>query len=125
MRKIAIRFVLATFFLLALTFLRPDFGGRFVALLTDSSWAVVFAVAVFKLTGRARMFVPVTVFLLTALLPFLVLCWIGLPSNGTWSASAGAVISSMRRHGLLWGIELLIPTLISAFLSWRLMREVA
>ncbi len=99
-----------------------DTGAQFVTLVADLVWAVIFAIAVLKLTGRAPVFVPVTVFTLTALFPIVVLCWITLPNTGTWSASANTVISAMYRYGLLWGAELFIPTFVSALLTsprWR------
>lgn len=123
MRIIAIRFVLAAAFFFALIFSTTESGGQITSLLIDSILSAVFTLAVLKFTGRAYVFVPLTVFAFTALFPFAVLCRIGIPSYGTWSASANAVLSSMRSHGLLWGGEMFVPTLVSAFLAWFLFQR--
>jgi hypothetical protein len=123
MRKIAIRIVLALLFWFALLFLSLPLNGPIGAQLADSFWVVIFTIAVLRLTGRAHVFVPVTVFIFTALYPFIILCWIGLPTERTWSASAYAVMSSIYNHMPLWGGELFIPTLVAAVMLWHLGRR--
>ena len=61
--------------------------------------------------GRGRSSVPITsVAVLTLLFPLAVLARISLPSYGSWPAALEAVLLSLRRDGLLWGLELTFPT---------------
>lgn len=90
------------------------------ATLLETFWATAFASSVAYFTGRAVALVASVTFVLCALLPFALLCRIGLPAYGSWSASAAALFSDMQTDSRLGVLQFLVPAVVATAMAWLL-----
>ena len=95
MKKIAIRVSFVVLFVVGMLLPNPG-DGPIVSAIWGALWAIAFAVGIIYFTGSALVFVPFVVLMFSAVLPFVILCRIGLNAYGSWSASASEVVSHLR-----------------------------
>ena len=122
MKHAAIRTLLIVLFFCASLFLSPaeqPAGATLWAML----WSVLFAVCVVYWTGRSWLFVLVTGFVIYALFPFVMLCFIGRPVYGSWLASATTVMSYMQRDNPLVIFQMTVPAVLATIVAWVLGRR--
>ena len=118
MKKFIARSACTAIFFLALLF-NPTLGTEWY-IAWETIAAVVFAIAVIFLSGRATLFVWLTVLVVTVALPFVVLGFVGEPVYGSWVASASKVIQHINLSDMI----ALLPTaaaLIATLLYQRRM----
>ena len=113
MKKIANRVGFVILFVVGMLLLPNPAHGPIGSALWDTIWAIAFAAGIVYFTGPALVFVPVVVFLFSAVLPFAILCRIGLDAYGSWSASAIQVASHIHRDDPLGGLALFVPTIMA------------
>ena len=121
MGKLLVRSVVLLAFLAAIFF--APLQGLW-SLAWNTALAVSFGITILYLTGPAPVFVPVSLFTSTALVPFLILCFIGWPVYGSWVASAAKMGAAIYRLNPLRGLELFIPTIVATGLTMSLGRRI-
>jgi hypothetical protein len=90
--------------------------------LFDSLLLIIFAMTVVGLTGPAVVFVVTASFLITCVLPIVILSWVSMESEGSFAASFKFVVGALTEvdpTGILW---LLVPTAVSAVAAFVLSR---
>ena len=112
MKKIAVRVSFVLLFVVGILLPNPG-DGPIVSAIWGSLWAIAFAVGIVYFTGSAVVFVPVVVLMFSAVLPFVILCRIGLDAYGSWSASASEVVTHLRHDDPLGGLALFVPTIVA------------
>jgi hypothetical protein len=123
MRKLAVRLLLSVAYILAemLSLLLP-FSGPNLAAIWSTIVGLALAFAAVYFTGRATVFVATVTFFVSALLPFLVLCRIGMPAYGTFSASCATVLLHMQHNNILGAFQLVVPVVVATIGAWLLGR---
>ena len=117
MQKLLVRSGLTGLYLLAdmLSVFLPS--GPYFSVLWGVFVAICFAWAVVHFTGRAAAFIAIVTFVVSALLPFLVLCRIGEPAYGAFAASCATVFSSLQHYNFLGAFALVVPVVIATACS--------
>ena|SRR6185436_1110224 len=119
MKKIAIRVSFVILFVVGMLLPNPG-DGPIVSAIWGSLWAIAFAVGIVYFTGSGLVFVPVVVIMFSAVLPFVILCRIGLDAYGSWAAAASEVVSHLRHDDPLGGFALFVPTIMATIAVWFL-----
>jgi hypothetical protein len=117
MKKIAIRVSFVILFVVGMLLPNPG-DGSIVSAIWGALWAIAFAVGIVYFTGSALVFGPVVVLMFSAVLPFVILCRIGLNAYGSWSASASEVVSHLRHDDPMGGLALFVPTIMAIIAVW-------
>jgi hypothetical protein len=112
MKKLAIRTTLSLLFLLALLFGPGD--SPVGVTLWASAVAVAFVFSVTYFTGYAPLFASSMLIALTVVAPFAVLCAVGLPVWGTWTASASQVATHIFYPIVFGGVRFFVPLIAGA-----------
>jgi hypothetical protein len=88
----------------------------------DSLLLIIFAMTVVGVTGPAVVFIVTVSFLITCVLPIVILSWVSMESEGSFAASVRFVVGALTEvdpTGILW---LLVPTVASAIAALGLSR---
>ena len=118
MKKVTIRAGFVVLLLTAVFLLPSPAHGTLGSALWGTLWAIAFAGGNIYFTGRALLFIPLTVFMLTAVLPFVILCIVGLNAYGSWAASASQVVRQIHQDDPLGGLSIFIPTIGATISDW-------
>jgi hypothetical protein len=114
MKNLAIRIALV-FAYLIVSSLMP-FNGILGATLWDTFAALTFAFAILYFTGKASIFVPAVVLLVSLVFPLVILCEIGLLMYHSWPESAKNVVHNLLTLNPYHSFYMLIPTITATIL---------
>jgi hypothetical protein len=120
-KRIWIRALAVLVVLAAMLFLPSPSTPGAVALF-DSLLLIIFAMTVVGLTGPAMVFIVSVSFLITCVLPILVLTWVSMESEGSFSASLSFVLGALTEVDPTGIVFLLVPTAVSAIAGFVLSR---
>lgn len=94
---------------IALVIVGPLIAGASLGLWLNAICSAIFILTFAVLTRKPLIAPLAVVFLVTAIVPIIVLVLVGLPVYGSTYETIGALLSAMREHGLLGGLEIAIP----------------
>jgi len=109
MKKLAIRIGLVCAYLIV-SVLVP-FNGFVAILLWNIAAALAFVFTTIYFTGPAPIFTATIVLVVTAALPFVILCEIGMPMYHSWPASVKGVVHSLLILNPYHSLYMLAPTI--------------
>lgn len=114
----SVAYVGAALFSPPLPFYPPD-----AAAIWHTIIGVCLAFTAVLFTGRSTVFVGGVTFLVGALIPFLILCRIGMAWHPTFAMSCDSVVTSMQNHNTLGAFQLVVPTVVAMIAAWLIGRS--
>lgn len=87
------------------------------------AFSVLFLLGYWQFISQQLAVPLIAVFVVTAVFPFAILFAIGLPNYRSWQITLANLVTTLRVHGQLWGLELFLPMFAAVAVAIALPRR--